>query len=121
MATQYAPQIITNGLVLALDAGNTKSYPGTGTTWFDKSGNNYNGTFFNGPVFNTGSLGNIVFDGTDDSCRLTLSSQLSNSFTFCAFVKPTINPDNPAGIVISEEASYNNYWASLGLFQQKWH
>ena len=32
------PDIITDGLVLALDAGSERSYPGTGTTWKDLSG-----------------------------------------------------------------------------------
>lgn len=66
MSFIHSPQIVTNGLVLSLDAGNTKSYPGTGTTWFDKSGFGNNGTLINGPTFNTGSLGSIVFDGVDD-------------------------------------------------------
>lgn len=35
---------VSNGLVLFLDAGNTSSYPGTGTTWTDLSGNGYNFT-----------------------------------------------------------------------------
>ena len=66
MAGNVAPNTVTNGLVLYLDAGNTISYPGTGTTWRNLSGNNNNGTLTNGPTFNTGSLGNIVFDGVDD-------------------------------------------------------
>ena len=44
MAVRYNPKIVTDGLVMAVDAGNTRSYPGTGTTWFDISGNNNNGT-----------------------------------------------------------------------------
>ena len=67
MSTIGGPATVTSGLVLELDAGNIKSYPTTGTTWFDKSGNGYNGTLTNGPTFNTGSLGSIVFDGVDDS------------------------------------------------------
>jgi hypothetical protein len=66
MSFAHSPKIVTDGLVLSLDAGNTKSYPGTGTTWFDKSGFSNNGTLINGPTFNTGSLGSIVFDGTND-------------------------------------------------------
>jgi hypothetical protein len=58
--------IITSGLVLNLDAGNPSSYPGSGTSWFDLSGNGNNGTLNNGPTF-TGSFGgSIVFDGTND-------------------------------------------------------
>jgi hypothetical protein len=70
MSFAHSPKIVTDGLVLSLDAGNTKSYPGTGTIWFDKSGNGYNGTLTNGPTFNTGSLGSIVFDGVDDYVEL---------------------------------------------------
>ena len=66
MSVKGGPNTVTSGLVLELDAGNIKSYPGSGTTWFDKSGNAYNGTLINGPTFNTGSLGSIVFDGVDD-------------------------------------------------------
>jgi hypothetical protein len=66
MSVKGGPNTVTSGLVLELDAGNIKSYPTTGTTWFDKSGNANNGTLINGPTFNTGSLGSIVFDGVDD-------------------------------------------------------
>lgn len=54
----------TEGLSLLLDAGNVKSYPGSGTTWFDLSGNGNDGTLTNGPTFN--SEGFISFDGTND-------------------------------------------------------
>lgn len=42
MSIYGGPDIATSGLVLCLDAGNTKSYPGSGTTWYDLSGNNRN-------------------------------------------------------------------------------
>jgi len=58
--------IVTNGLVLNLDAGFTPSYPTTGTTWYDLGGNSYNGTLTNGPTFSSGNSGSIVFDGIDD-------------------------------------------------------
>jgi hypothetical protein len=77
MSFAHSPKIVTDGLVLSLDAGNTKSYPGTGTTWFDKSGFSNNGTLVNGPTFNTGSLGSIVFDGVDDYVTLPSSSNYS--------------------------------------------
>ena len=65
MAVGYNPRIVTDGLVLALDAGNTKSYPGIGTDWYDRSGNGNDGTL-TGPTFDSGNGGSIVFDGTDD-------------------------------------------------------
>lgn len=44
MAQNYGPNIIKSGLILNLDAGDINSYPGSGTTWYDVSGNNYNFT-----------------------------------------------------------------------------
>ena len=66
MSVYGGPDIITDGLVLHLDAANRKSYPGTGTAWNDLSGNSYNGTLTNGPVFGNTNGGNIAFDGVDD-------------------------------------------------------
>ena len=49
MALNYGPRLVTDGLVLALDAADINSYPGTGSTWFDLSGNNNHVTAVNGP------------------------------------------------------------------------
>jgi len=57
--------IVTDGLVFYVDAGNGNSYPGSGTTWSDLVGNN-NGTLTNGPTYDSGNGGSIVFDGTND-------------------------------------------------------
>ena len=70
----YGPKTVTNGLVLAVDAADKNSYRGSGTTWTDLSGNNYNGTLTNGPTFNGGNMGSIVFDGTDDYSLTTFSN-----------------------------------------------
>jgi hypothetical protein len=61
------PNIVTDGLVLALDAANTKSYISGSTTWNDLSGNGNNGTLVNGPTFSSANGGSIIFDGIDDS------------------------------------------------------
>ena len=61
-----SPPIVTDGLVLYLDAANTKSYPTTGTTWNDLLGTISGGTLINGPTFNSSNGGSIVFDGVDD-------------------------------------------------------
>ena len=88
MGLSHSPKIVTNGLVLALDAANNKSYPRSGTTWTDLSGNNNTGTLTNGPTFNDGNLGSIVFDGTND--YVTTTSWISpptNTFTIGCWVK----------------------------------
>ena len=66
MALAHSPKIVTDGLVLCLDAADRKSYPGSGTTWTDRSGNGYNGALTNGPTFNSANGGSIVFDGSND-------------------------------------------------------
>jgi len=66
MAFHYSPKIVTDGLVFLLDAGNPKSYPGTGTAISDLSGNNTNGVLTNGPTFDNSNNGSIAFDGLDD-------------------------------------------------------
>ena len=83
-------QIVTNGLVLNLDSANKDSYPGTGTTWNDLSGNNNNGTLFNGtswnPILNGGSMG---FDGVDDYVSYPSLLNVGNTFTVNCWIKPT--------------------------------
>lgn len=66
MGLAHSPRIVTNGLVLCLDAGNRKSYSGSGTTWTDLSENRNAVTLTNGPTFSSADRGNIVFDGSND-------------------------------------------------------
>ena len=88
MALSHSPQISLNGLTLCLDAGNTKSYPGSGTTWTDLSGNGNNGTLVNGVGYNSGNLGSLVFDGSNDWFSTTLSiGDANTSFSWGGFVK----------------------------------
>ena len=70
MGIAYNPKVITDGLVLALDAGNTKSYPGSGTSWTDLSGNGNNGTLENGVGYDSGNGGALTFDGTNDGVTI---------------------------------------------------
>ena len=67
MATKYGPTIVTDGLVLCLDAGNSQSYPGSGTTWTDLSGNGYDFTLTNSPTFGThNGTSCFSFSASDD-------------------------------------------------------
>ena len=56
--------------VFALDAGSAVSYPGSGTTWFDLSGNTRNFTLTNGPAYSSVNSGVIIFDGANDYAEL---------------------------------------------------
>ena len=88
--------IVTDGLVLNLDAGFVGSYPTTASTWYDLSENNNNGILTNGPTYNSGNGGSIVFDGVDDyvNCGSNASLDLG-SFTQEVWFKPTIGRRNP--------------------------
>ena len=72
-------KIVSNGLVLNYDAAQLRSYPGSGTTWTDLSGNGLNGTLTNGPTFNSANGGIIVFDGTNDYATISHNSILNFS------------------------------------------
>jgi hypothetical protein len=94
MATNYNyfGGIVTNGLVLDLDAAKVASYPGTGTAWNDISGNNNNGTLTNGPTFSgIGKQASIVFDGVDDyvSTPVARNATTNEDYTISAVFKIT--------------------------------
>jgi hypothetical protein len=121
--------IVTSGLVLNLDAGWYNSYSGT-TTWFDIK-NGYNGTLTNGPTFNGGSQGAIVFDGTDDYVVTpTINHNIgSGNFTYSAWVYPTGLKGNGATIAsFLGNGDYsptfgfdlNNYAGQLGYYWNGW-
>ena len=102
MAVIVSPNINPTGLMLALDATNSRSYPGTGNTWYDVSGNNYNFTLNNSPSFAThkntpcfnvtaASNQNIIRNGsyTQDFGRnatifIVMSSINNNGFGSCS-------------------------------------
>ena len=78
MGVKYSPKIVTDGLVLCLDAANTKSYPGSGTVWTDLSGNGNNGTLTNGPTFSSVNGGVIVLDGINDYIDVPINLSVIN-------------------------------------------
>lgn len=70
MATIEGPNIVRNGLIMWLDAGNVRSYPGSGTTWRDISGNGYTATLNNGPTFTSVANGSFLMDNINDTMTL---------------------------------------------------
>lgn len=95
--TTPAIPIITANLVMHLDAGNTSSYPGSGTTWTDLSGNGNNGTLTNGPTYSSANSGSIVFDGTDDYVDIPDNASLN----------PTLNMTVSAWVNMTSFKSFN--------------
>jgi hypothetical protein len=92
MATQYAfGKIVTNGLILALDAADKNSYPGSGTVWRDLSINSYAGSLVNTPTFSSANGGSFAFNGTNQYTSTTYSQPAygtGTSFTWNVWVNP---------------------------------
>lgn len=91
MGLGHSPRIATDGLIGYWDAGNTRSYPGSGTTWTDLSGNAITGTLTNGPTFSSTNGGSIVFDGTNDVVTATTTAINRNDdqeITVSCWIKP---------------------------------
>jgi hypothetical protein len=81
MGQIYGPSIVRSGLVLHWDAADINSYPRSGTTIYDLSGNGNHGTLFNGVSFSTANGGVLVFDGTNDYVRCTTPNLSSTNYT----------------------------------------
>ena len=95
MAVGYNPRIVTDGLVLALDAGSTKSYPGSGSTWYDRSGNGNNGTLSGTYSNNSNNLGAVKFDAGSEVLSVSDSSILSTTFSNNSFtIFTTVRSDD---------------------------
>ena len=86
MGLAHSPRIVTDGLLFAIDAGNSKSYPGSGTTWTDTI-RGVSGTMSNGPTYNSADGGSIVFDGTDDQVSFSDNGLLTPHTTMSVWIK----------------------------------
>jgi hypothetical protein len=93
--------IITNGLVLCLDAANSKSYPGSGTVWTDLSGNGNIGELVNSPTYNSSNLGYFQFV-TNDYARIPNNTALDTQ-------TPTVEV-----WVKTNATSQNGFWFEKG-------
>ena len=100
------PNIVTNGLVVYLDAGFTPSYPKGFNTWYDTSQNLNNGVLTNGPTYNSADGGSLVFDGIDDKVVLPhiLNYNLT-TLTVLVWIKPTSPYTGSFRNIISKEGA----------------
>lgn len=85
MACHSGPKVVNSGLVLHLDAANTRSYPKTGTAWKNAKGNQ-NSTLLNGVAHSTNNQGVFLFDGIDDAVDFT-APNLGTTTTVIMWVK----------------------------------
>jgi formylglycine-generating enzyme required for sulfatase activity len=102
--------IVTDGLVLWLDAGITSSYPTSGTTWTDLSGNRNNGTLTNGPTYSSANGGSILFNSSNKKVIIPYNSNINPSnVTISVWFKrnSTINYSHFAGL-----PAFNSSWTA---------
>lgn len=114
----HGASIVRSGLVLNLDAANTKSYPGSGTAWSDLSGNNNNSTNYNSSTYN--SSGYFTFDGTNQYFEGGSINFSTTAITFDSWFRQLSNPSNFTQIIGSATASGAIYIApnSSNVFGQ---
>ena len=91
MSFNFSPKIVTDGLLMYLDAANTKSYVSGSTTWNTISRGSINGDLLNGPTFSSANGGSIVFDAVDDAVRIGVGNNWfpisTSAVTFDVWVK----------------------------------
>jgi hypothetical protein len=120
MGKHHNPRIVTDGLVLCLDAANKRSYPGSGTTWTDLSGNGNNGTLINGPTFDSGNGGSIVFDGVDDFTNFGNILNLgTNNCTINVWLKINSTWSGTKYFVSKARSASQSYRYAFGLSQTR--
>jgi len=112
--TKGGLNIVTDGLVLYLDAANPTSYISGSTKWNDLSRSSINGTLINGPTFNSFNGGSIVFDGVDDNATTTFNTALED-FTICCWFKPT-DSSNPGYARLLDKNFTSGFWLGKNAY-----
>lgn len=112
MGINYNPKAVTDGLILYLDAANSKSYPGTGVNWFDLSGNNNHFTLYNTPTFATNKL---TFNGTNHYARSNAVLNFT-SYTSVTVISGVRSTSIASGMVFEHTADWNANSGGLGLY-----
>lgn len=105
MATNYNFSIVRNGLVMYLDAANSKSYVSGSNSWVDISRNNNTGSLINGPTYTTASGGGIVFDGANDYVLTPLNID-ANPVSVSAWCYP-YNVSGNHGVFLTDNGGWD--------------
>ena len=103
MGLSHSPTIVMDGILLSLDAANSRSYSGSGTTINNLTGS-ISGSMVNGVGFSSLNSGLFSFDGTNDAVILTSNPSLGNQITVSVWVKLSDNTN--FGWILGRENSY---------------
>lgn len=123
----HSPTIIRDGLVMCLDAGAVRSYPGSGDTWADLSGLKHDGLIVNAVAAaesGAGGTKSLAFDGTDDGVRRDAAEKGSydyddsgGGFTVCVWLKPStfVSPGDNSYLAVFNRTDLSNHLHSCFL------
>lgn len=146
MSANFNTRIVTNGLVIYLDAANRKSHPKTGSTWYDMSGGSHDAVLV-GTSYSNSNLGSVEFLSSENDTGIVDYTTPLNDFTACAwFKRPSVAEEmyyerildkNPGkGIWIGRNGFNANQWGGgvkeedingnpsgrfVTLAQDQWH
>jgi len=126
MAIISNPSLVMSGLILALDAANTKSYPGSGTTWTDISANGRVGTLTNGPTYNSANSGSITFTAASSNSVLLTGSTAVSQATFTVWLRRNGSQNDYAGILftrggVSSSISGLSFFSTVNNLAYNWN
>ena len=120
---------MNGGPVLCLDAGSKLSYPGTGTTWTDLSGNGNHGTLINGPTYDSANGGSLVFNGTNQYISAGNGATLSftNSLTIMCWLSSSNLSSYRSPLMKTTTSNWNDgfgfyqYLNQFAFFVNQWN
>lgn len=110
MTINYNPGIATSGLVFCIDAGNPRSYPGSGTTVYDTTTTQPVTSMINGVTYTSGTSGYWTMDGIDDyiggnSLTTTLAGGTMEIWTYITAINR-----NQGFFALNSGVGYINFW-----------
>jgi hypothetical protein len=119
MALQHHPRIVSNGLLMYIDAANTRSYSGSGNTALGLI-TGIDGTLVNGVGFTTANNGAFTFDGSNDYINFGNSSAVQQSSgTLSAWAKAS-SPGGGYRGIIAKQGAYGLFYTDSVLVAYDW-
>lgn len=115
-------ELTTSGLALHLDAGDSNSYSGSGSTWSDLTSNNLDFTLINSPTYSSSFGGHFTFDGVDEKAEISSGwTSLSNDpFTIEAWYRNHGSSDF-ATIIGTQTGGTGTWQMDFGNNRIRWH
>jgi len=114
MSASGGPDLVTNGLVLCLDAADKQSYIGSGNIWRDLSNRTSNATLVNSPTFSNNNKGILQFNGSNQYAISTFTNTSFTELTFIVFFYRITNGANGAGILFNRGGGGNTTGMNIG-------